>query len=204
MSGTTQQRLPTFARPPVFLSASVPLIDRHPKYFGSADAIAIRDAIVALASVVLPVTGLVFGGHPAITPLISAVASELPSVAGQVVLYQSQWFVPVMPSHPAIQHIQLVPPQPTRDASLREMRNAMLNSYKHFTAGVFIGGMDGVEQEFDQFRPLHPEAMLLPVATAGAAAAIVLDSRPPPTQGWPIELRNDLAYLSMFHKLLQM
>jgi hypothetical protein len=204
MSGTAQQPLPPFARPPVFLSASVPLIDRHPKYFGSADPIAIRDAVVALASVVLPVTGLVFGGHPAITPLISAVASELPSVVGQVVLFQSQWFVPTVPAHPAIQHIQLVPAQASRDASLLDMRTAMLRSYRHFTAGVFIGGMDGVEQEFDQFRLLHPEAMLLPVATTGAAAAIIIDSRPPPTGGWPPALRNDLGYLSMFHSLLQM
>ena len=53
----------------VFLSASVPLPSRNPKYFDTADVIAIRDAVRALIMVVVEQQGqLVFGGHPAITP----------------------------------------------------------------------------------------------------------------------------------------
>lgn len=195
---------PVFSRPPVFLSASVPLIDRHPSYFTTADPIAIRDAVTALATVVLPVTGIVFGGHPAITPLISAVATRLSNVSGQIVLFQSGWFVSTMPSHPSIQHIIITPREATREISLERMRSAMLTSYPQFTAGVFIGGMDGVEQEFDQFRALRPQAALLPVASTGAAAAIIMDSRPPPPGGWPPELSRDLHYLSLFRRLLRL
>lgn len=37
----------------IFLSASVPLEERDPKYFKTADVIAIRDSVIALASAVL-------------------------------------------------------------------------------------------------------------------------------------------------------
>ena len=38
----------------VFLSASIPDQSRHPKYYATADVIAIRDAVRALATVVIP------------------------------------------------------------------------------------------------------------------------------------------------------
>ena len=54
----------------VFLSASNPLSHRHPKYLETADVEAIRDSIRAVVSVVVPRGQIVFGGHPATTPLI--------------------------------------------------------------------------------------------------------------------------------------
>ena len=54
----------------IFLSASIPLKERDPKYFNSADIIAIRDSVIALATVVLPNHRLIWGGHPSITPII--------------------------------------------------------------------------------------------------------------------------------------
>lgn len=55
----------------VFLSASVPLPSRNRAYFDTADVIAIRDAIRALTMVIIEEDiQLVFGGHPAITPMI--------------------------------------------------------------------------------------------------------------------------------------
>ena len=54
----------------IFLSASIPLADRDPKYFDTADNTAIRDAVIALARIVLPKAELVWGGHLSITPLI--------------------------------------------------------------------------------------------------------------------------------------
>ena len=38
----------------IFLSASIPLEERNPKYFETADIIAIRDAVIALTTIVLP------------------------------------------------------------------------------------------------------------------------------------------------------
>lgn len=54
----------------IFLSASIPLPERDEKYIGTADIIAIRDAVIALTTVVLPHHRLIWGGHPSITPLI--------------------------------------------------------------------------------------------------------------------------------------
>ena len=57
----------------IFLSASIPVKDRNPKYFTTVDVLAIREAIRALVTVVLPKTILVWGGHPAIIPIIRTV-----------------------------------------------------------------------------------------------------------------------------------
>ena len=54
----------------IFLSASIPLPSRDAKYIETADIIAIRDAVIALTTVVLPHHRIIWGGHPSITPLI--------------------------------------------------------------------------------------------------------------------------------------
>ena len=38
----------------IFLSASIPVEERDRKYIETADVIAIRDSVIALASVILP------------------------------------------------------------------------------------------------------------------------------------------------------
>ena len=53
----------------IFLSASIPLPERDPKYIDSADIIAIRDAVTALIDVVIPEYRLIWGGHPSITQI---------------------------------------------------------------------------------------------------------------------------------------
>ena len=58
----------------IFLSASVPLPNRDRKYFETADVFLIREAIRSLVEVVLPRGHITFGGHPAITPLMSLYA----------------------------------------------------------------------------------------------------------------------------------
>jgi hypothetical protein len=63
VNGTVEQR--------VFLSASIPLPSRNATYFNTADIVAIRDAVRALTIVVIEQKAqLVFGGHPAISPMI--------------------------------------------------------------------------------------------------------------------------------------
>ncbi len=49
------------------------------------------------------------------------------------------------------------------------MREQML-SRKDLIGAVFIGGMDGVEVEYDIFRRFNPEAFVLPIAAPGGAA----------------------------------
>ena len=61
----------------IFLSASIPDPKRHPRFFETADMVAIADAVHALCTVVLPTDRLVFGSHLAITPIVQRVAALL-------------------------------------------------------------------------------------------------------------------------------
>jgi hypothetical protein len=56
---------------PIFLSASIP--DRDP-YVRDSDPLAIREAVLALVAVTVRERRLVFGGHPAISPLVEHAA----------------------------------------------------------------------------------------------------------------------------------
>ena len=76
----------------VFLSASIPLPHRHPKYLETADVVAIRDSIRAVVSVVVPGGQIVFGGHPATTPLIRLLVRGMTPNVRNVILYQSLFF----------------------------------------------------------------------------------------------------------------
>jgi hypothetical protein len=186
----------------VFLSASVPLPPphRHEKYFATSDAIAIRDSIRALVSVVLPEGILVFGGHPAITPMIRLLTLEKAvSLKSHIFLFQSRLFENEFPPEVReFENLILVDAiDKDRDASLLEMRKLMIGS-QDFTAGVFIGGMEGVEQEFDLFRKMHPKKPAYPIASTGAAARILFEK----FESGRKELLYDLRYLYLFRRLL--
>lgn len=152
---------------PVFVSASVP-DPRRPgqeMYAETADNVAIRDAITALVQVVTPVTTLVFGGHPAITPMVARVAGQMNTLEN-VTIYQSAYFEPMFPRETrAFRSLRIIPARGDRDQSLEDMRAAMLKG--PFEAAFFIGGMLGVEEEF---RALQGSTACYPIATTGGAA----------------------------------
>jgi hypothetical protein len=185
----------------VFLSASVPDPKRDPSYAETADRIAIRDAVRALALVILPRGRLVWGGHPAITPLIRVVAEGMGITSGDsVLLYQSAYFDGDMPDdNAAFERVISTPPvDGDREKSLTAMRLTMLNDHA-FDAGVFIGGMEGVIDEYHMFRQQHPRAVILPIASTGAAALRIFSEG---RAGYPQDLSTDLAYPSLFRRLL--
>lgn len=161
----------------IFLSASIPLPERDPKYFETADVIAIRDAVIALATNVLPEHRLIWGGHPSITPLIYYVMQKLNiDVQKHLVLYQSKFFEKYFPEdNNKFKNVVQTPVFGDRDSSLRLMRELMFVQYD-FTAGVFIGGMEGVIDEFNLFKELHPKAIIIPLASTGAASKIIYES----------------------------
>ncbi|RZK34289.1 MAG: hypothetical protein EOO61_13845, partial [Hymenobacter sp.] len=163
----------------VFLSASVPDPQRHKRYHRTADVIAIREAVRALATLVLPSATLVWGGHPAITPLIRIIAEGL-SLSAQppVVLYQSAFFEGIFPeSNSAFETIVITERAQKKEDSLSLMRQQMLTDHI-FDAGVFIGGMEGVEEEFSLFKIYQPNVPVLPLATTGGAAKRAQAMRP--------------------------
>ena len=185
----------------VFLSASVPLEERDPIYFHTADVVAIRDAVRALASVVAPRATLVWGGHPSINPLIKYVMERLDAnVQDHVKLFLSNFFQKYFPPEIAsFGDITYVPENVDRESSLHEMRVRMIGS-RPFKAGIFIGGMEGVEVEYEYFRQRHPTAKVFPIASTGAAAKIIyqrMETRP------DVRLETDYAYLALFEALLQ-
>lgn len=191
-----QQHLET-----IFLSASVPLEERDPKYFGTADVIAIRDAVRALATVAIPYGRLVWGGHPAITPLIQYVMRRMnASVKEHVMLYQSLFFEEYFPEdNNWFEEVVIVPANEDRESSLLDMRRRMFADHR-YTAGVFIGGMEGVEDEFLLFKESHPNALLLPVASTGAAARFIFEGM---RADLDTRLENDYAYMALFTDLLK-
>lgn len=62
--------------PPVFLSASEPNPWRKPEYWDSRNLLNVREAVRTFCAHALPHYPVVFGGHPAITPLVRQVAAR--------------------------------------------------------------------------------------------------------------------------------
>ncbi len=185
----------------IFLSASIPFKERHEKYYNTADIIAIRDSVIALASLVIPKYRLIWGGHPSITPIIHYVLEKFEiDIKNHVKLYQSKHFEKKFPiENKEFETVEITEDLGEIKASLRLMRERMLGE-NTFEAGVFIGGMDGVEDEYNLFRELNPNAILLPIASTGAAAKIIYENNI--EQFKNEKLVNDYGYMSLFQELL--
>jgi hypothetical protein len=184
----------------LFLSASVPLPDRDPTFFETADVIAIREAVKALIETSLKASCLVFGGHPAITPLISLLIRELPlDFRKRVTIFQSQFFEnEFVEDNKEFIDFQLIPAVGNdRSQSLRAMREAMLSS-KQFDAAIFIGGMEGIFAEYRAFNHLHPYAPCYPIASTGGASLSLYNE----IGDGRNDLKFELTYPTLFRNLL--
>ena len=95
-----------------------------------------------------------------------------------------------------------------RDKSLLHMRERILDEFE-FSAAVFIGGMEGIEGdkekgiegEYKMFIDRHPQALILPIASTGAATKIIYDNLLPEEQKNERFLK-DYGYMSLFQKFL--
>jgi hypothetical protein len=163
----------------------------------------IRDAVRALVCVVLPHARLVWGGHPAITPLVRVVAEDI-NITGEdrVRLFQSSYFKGRLPRDNAtFESVTRVRGKNNdRDASLHAMREKMISS-EQFAAAVFIGGMEGVEDECRMFHAMHPNALVLPVASTGGAARMIYEKEP---GRFPPDVATNLAYPALFRRVLDL
>jgi hypothetical protein len=187
---------------PVFLSASVPDPMRNQKYFRAGDTIAIRDAVIALATLVLPRTRLVFGGHPAITPMVKWVADQH-GLFGNVRMFQSKFFrASYLKDVERFRYEETEEVNGDRAASLLAMRTRMIQS-EAFSAAFFIGGMEGVEEEYRLVGDLQPGVPRYPVYTTGGAARLLWENAGAESLG---ELRATLrvttSYAALFDRLL--
>lgn len=182
----------------IFLSSSVPLPTRDRKFFDTADVLLIREAIRSVVEVVLPVGRITCGGHPAITPLLSLFVHEASLESDRVTIFQSEFFPEIALAEESLfANVRIVPPVGhDRAASLKKMREEMISS-RPFAAAVVIGGMEGIFEEVDIFSRRHPSSPILPLASTGAAAAIVHK------QGnYDPLLSTDLTYSSLLRRRL--
>ena len=185
----------------IFLSASIPFKERHEKYYNTADIIAIRDSVIALASLVIPKYRLIWGGHPSITPIIYYVLEKFEiDIQSHVKLYQSKYFEKIFPvENKEFETVEITDDLGELKPSIELMRQKMLCD-NVFDAGVFIGGMDGVEDEYKLFKQLHPNVIILPIASTGAAATIIYEDNIAEFDN--DKLINDYGYSSLFQELL--
>jgi hypothetical protein len=189
----------------VFLSASVPSPAAAQRYRRGEDThLDIGEAVVGLARAVFVEDGvLVFGGHPAISPLVAMVAGEYISprlveggggeVQAPIQIYQSRAFEDYLPDetlmmfragYATLHWTEAVggerfDPTVPRDRprcprSLRHMRERMIGETSPL-AMVCIGGMEGVEQEVEVFQELRPGAPIYVFGETGGAAALLAE-----------------------------
>ncbi|MEH6999945.1 MAG: hypothetical protein V7542_16230 [Limnobacter sp.] len=159
----------------IFLSASVPLPGRSP-FDQDCEPQMIQSAVSALATVAFGRKTIVWGGHPSITPMLWASAKDLGvEYATAVSLFQSKFFseedFPQENKNFAnVTYIDDV--EGDLKKSLWAMREAMFKS-TDFDAAVFIGGMEGVNDEYSLFHALQPKAKCIPIAVTGGAARML-------------------------------
>lgn len=182
----------------IFLSASVPLPDRNRDFFDTADVFLIREAIRALVEVILPVGRITFGGHPAITPLISLYVEHCKFERDRFTIFQSAYFRGEMPiENNVFCDVRVTPAKKKNlELSIAAMRKAMITSQK-FHAAAFIGGMEGIKVEEELFRKYNPDAIVLPVPATGAAARMLYNEGK-----YSPELENEISFASMFRRNL--
>jgi len=194
----------------IFMSASVPLPGRAP-YDQDCEPQMIQSAVSALATVALGRKTIVWGGHPAITPMLWASAQDLGvQYATAVCLFQTK-FIPKEDFPEENKHFANVTYVDAVDSdlakSLLAMRTAMLKSAE-FDAAVFIGGMEGVQREFHIFRSFHPETPALPIGTTGSACEGLLKQVEPnlkeAAEGHKTfeRLRDNTAYSLLMQQIL--
>lgn len=182
----------------VFLSASIPLPNRHRRFYDTADVLAIREAVKALVEIVLPIGRLTSGGHPTITPLLALFVREGKLNSDHLTIFQSTLHAAVLPpENQAFADIRMIDAVGTDvEASHKKMREAMLAS-RPFKAAVFIGGMEGIHAEAKMFAERCPTGKLIPVGTTGAAARELAKQ-----DQFPAIFRTERTYPTLFRRQL--
>lgn len=182
----------------IFLSASVPIVGRG-DYYKTANPFLIQCAVRELVTAVIRHHKIVWGGHPSITPMIWSICEDLNvDYSENVVLYQSRHFEDRFPEeNERFNNVIFTDDVPgDQKASLLLMRGTML-SREDLDAAVFIGGMEGVEDEYELFRQFHPNEKVLPVAAPGGAARLLAERL-----GCNDEAElHDIDFARLFHTL---
>jgi hypothetical protein len=184
------------------------LEERNQAYLDTAEPVRIRSAVIALTrTLLLPGVRLVFGAHPSISPTVLDTARDIAvyhnehikdsepgatmrsvsatdAAKARVLIFQSAFFESELPKT-TLQLatwdagvLVLTPAVPdNRATSLTRMRELMV-SVPGLRAGIFIGGMEGVEEEAQLFRQHAPGKPTYAIASTGSAARKLWNSQP--------------------------
>lgn len=184
----------------IFLSASIPTPGRE--FYGTEDVIAIREAVMAFTKVCMEKRlSFYFGGHPAITPLVWEVAKDYlrEEFRNLIRIYQSSYFIGRTPKEVEyFNNVVWTSAKENISESVDFMREQMFLE-NSTTIAVFIGGMSGIAEEYSKIRKYYPEALILPIATTGAASAELYKNLELDNQ----DLCDNYSYVSIFRKYLQ-
>jgi len=184
-----------FTRRAIFLSASVPYrrkpedvppgftVEDNRRLVESAEPRLIREAISHLCRFAFRRdVDLIFGGHPAITPMVLESARRFGEEARKrVVVFQSLFFADVIPeetfelTHREFGTTLWTAAGTDRWTSLTAMREAMISS-PNLVAAVFIGGMEGLFEEAEILKERRPNLPCFALGSTGGAAAELLKS----------------------------
>ncbi|MES9994272.1 MAG: hypothetical protein ABW098_20165 [Candidatus Thiodiazotropha sp.] len=219
-----------FENPAILLSASVPYLRKdydlsaqdkilNQIYVETARYDLIRAAIAELCRQVFQRDmTMIFGGHPAISPMVLSAAERFrssPETGKRVIIFQSALYWDIIPQqtlklghwrHGEILWTQIkngTSEKETRDLSLSYMRSLMVRS-PNIRAAICIGGMDGVEEEAQLFLDSQPvNRGLYPIATTGSAAQALLNDKVCRSSNEILErLGNDESYPRLFNKIM--
>lgn len=164
--------------------------------------IQIEEAVIGLSRNIFQAGGkIVFGGHPSISPLVTMIATEfriskeIENVERNerdeklISIFQSKAYQKVIPKETTnlfnLGYSEIVwtdsidgeeyDPNIKRTSqcnkSLEHMRKKMMQG--KINALVCIGGMEGVESEFDLFSELHPNKPIFVLKSTGGASMIL-------------------------------
>ena len=173
----------------VFLSASVPNTNEPEFLRWGVRPRSVDEAVTSLTAALLRRgIGLVFGGHPSISPLVATVALQQRGWKHQgpppITIYQSEAYRGVLPDETwalfrsGVAHIVWTERTPGEErpfpASLRTMRGRMLGETAP-AAMVCVGGMKGIVDEAHLFQAMRGGSggqVFLLAGTGGATAML--------------------------------
>ena len=208
----------------IFLSASLPSADRHQKYYINTNPLNITNAVVSFTEGILKRNGnLIFGGHPTISPLVLTVVKDFISIPNtkidsiRVYIYQSELFKDKISKYTNElldlgigKIIWTENLNDERDKSLYHMRVRMFKEY-FISAGVFIGGMEGIEKEFNLFKKFYPKNPIYLIGSSGGATKILFEKYFKEEKEWIFpwnynikELKNELYKSKIYPSLAKL
>jgi len=208
----------------IFFSVSLPSADRHQNYYLNTNPLNITNAVVSFIESILKRNGkIIFGGHPTISPLVLTVAKKFISILNgekdpvRIYIYQSEMFKDKISKFTNElldlgigKIIWTKSINDLREKSLYDMRVQMLKEH-NISAGIFIGGMEGIEEEFDLFKEIYPETPMYLIGSSGGATKILFEKYFKDEKEWVFpwdynirELKNELYKSKIYPSLAKL